>query len=275
MANLPATPDRGEQRGRSYVGVMGAMATQWMPVVMEYIQSTSEAARGTRTAAEMVEMATDASRRRNTLVCFCMQSLNGEVSYFVEETSGRPPAPSPSLGEDDWALLRPAAVKGLGEAFAPPSAWRRELAAVLSEHPKGQYHLLREGEGSLEDVAVWVVDLPPEDARERPEPADGGARYQWVSSAHALRCADPPLRKVLEHHAQRTLPTAAAAAHGSHRRFRRSNSQYPPRRRLGSTSSEANGKLGVLSQGRRQCSTFGCQFLNGWTECSQTRCARR
>jgi hypothetical protein len=123
-------------------------------------------------------------RRRNTAVCFRTQSMEGEISYFVEEATGQPPTSTAVLGEDDMALIRSAAVGSLGEFFTPPAAWRHELAAALAEHPKGQYHMVREGEGTLEDVAVWVVDLPPEAACARPDVVNGKAHFQWVSDAH-------------------------------------------------------------------------------------------
>jgi hypothetical protein len=37
MANLPASPRRGEQRSRTYLGIAGAMAAQWTPILLEYL----------------------------------------------------------------------------------------------------------------------------------------------------------------------------------------------------------------------------------------------
>ena len=94
MANLPATPDRGQLRGRSYVGVLGAMAMQWLPLVLEHTISASADTRGTRDTATMIEEAQAATRTRSARLCFRAPSVEGSFQYYLDKPA------SPLINED-------------------------------------------------------------------------------------------------------------------------------------------------------------------------------
>eukprot|EP00967_Tisochrysis_lutea_P102412 scaffold154145_cov40-Tisochrysis_lutea.AAC.1 len=53
------TPHRGTLRNRTYVGIAGAMASQWMPVLLDYCRSATH--RGGASAATIVALAREAS----------------------------------------------------------------------------------------------------------------------------------------------------------------------------------------------------------------------
>ena len=57
MANLPMSPHRGLMRSRTYVGIAGAMAMQWMPVVLDYCRRTPS--RPATSAASLLSQARD------------------------------------------------------------------------------------------------------------------------------------------------------------------------------------------------------------------------
>ena len=62
LAQLPPGHNRGALRSRTYLGIAGAMALQWMPVLTEYLLLNPDASDCPATAADLVAQANGQQR---------------------------------------------------------------------------------------------------------------------------------------------------------------------------------------------------------------------
>ena len=176
MANLPETPDRSDHRSRTYVGIAGAMAVQWLPCVLDYARELAAPERtGSRLdAATMVQMARELQENHRSVVWYSTTGADGCARIFVPRNTTQPM--QCKLQGKDGGSLAACAVRALAKASVP-STWTRAAAEVLRAYPTG--HRQRSvlsitdptGQGLTgEDVATatttsaWLVTLDPDTA---------------------------------------------------------------------------------------------------------------
>ena len=163
MARLPPSEDRASRRSRTYWGIAGAMATQWMPVLLRHMESL-DASRPRITAGAMVQAAqalavapielchvTFARRRGARTELIACASDAGDVSFVQTERQ---------LGESTAAAVR----RGLESRVALPKAWRQRVATELSVSPLG--HAVRISKANDKIHRVWVINVDTEDGED-------------------------------------------------------------------------------------------------------------
>lgn len=98
LAKLPNSVTRGERRSRTFIGIAGAMALQWMPILSEYASAHPD----DHTAQSLVTTA----RKSQQLTARPPRWVAPVCTYSIDEQP-RAPSPSPCTTRP-WELPRPA-----------------------------------------------------------------------------------------------------------------------------------------------------------------------
>ena len=169
MANLPESPHRSDQRSRTYVGIGGAMVTQWLPLVMAHVAGQPKGPSSTGTAAQLVDKATSYRRVQASKVWFATRDANGEMKLCSHiRSDSRPQHPQYDtyggmMDESDQGSPTKCAMRELREEAYLPPHWQLAMQRTMREFPSGHHQLgiIKERRKELHLLHLWVVELEP------------------------------------------------------------------------------------------------------------------
>ena len=183
MARLPPSEDRSALRSRTYKGIAAAMATQWMPVLVDYVRRCSPLGPD---AATMIAQATQEPlpQARAAVAITRRRGHVREILSEVHGTSRLLPSVSADSDTDTPLALR----RWLKHNVLLPNAWKHALVNAANACPEGHLTLHDSGE-KPRLTHLWVVDVT------QLHPAHGVSRvapskdqldqpFQWVPLAN-------------------------------------------------------------------------------------------
>ena len=208
IARLPPTPDRSAIRSRTYVGIAGAMALQWMPVLMEYV-----AALPVHQGPSVAEMVAQASSPAVTTctVAFTRGLSVGHSASEVVTMSGHLTLPTTTVNGTSSPI---EAIRAwTEEQTLLPHLWLTALTEATRVFPTGHRTLTFHRSGQLRISHVWCLDVSQLGCQHLPLPrqpvimsasgtADGRSlqtsadlAFQWSSIANASPWNGAPLEE--------------------------------------------------------------------------------
>lgn len=163
VARLPPSEDRATLRSRTYQGVAGAMALQWMPILLNYVAG-SPPMRRAETAAETVKNATSACRGTCQIAFVrdarCGANRDPETISVQKTAGGARELLSIPLEEDETP--RHAIDQWLKMELVP-SQWARLLHDQLELYPDGHRlfttHPEEGGGEEVRRVHLWTIEV--------------------------------------------------------------------------------------------------------------------
>ena len=191
LAALPPTPDRSTKRSRTYLGVAGAMASQWMPVVIDHV--LRHRSRTIYSAEELVSFAATATPTRQGIVAFTRRTRSGLETLSCD---GAPFA----FDLDDDTTPAGTATRWIAQRLLLPLNWRTAVSQALRAYPQGHHSLHEKTGGDKVTLShVWTLDVTDLDSGSNLlpvplTPTDSGAAspVQWTP-AGIINCS-PALR---------------------------------------------------------------------------------
>ena len=174
MANLPQTPERSDLRSRTYVGIAGAMAMQWMPVLLEYIQRQPKVKVAKPTASETVKQVQESQMLQASKVWFTQTKANGSrwvYSHIRKDSKPNRPQYDTFGGKrDQGETSSKCALREMDEEMYSPR-WRQAAALMIRKYPSGYHRCTvkrhsRSTKGLLQlhDLSLWSVELSRKEA---------------------------------------------------------------------------------------------------------------
>ena len=167
MANLPDVPQRSDLRSRTYLGIAGAMALQWMPTLMNYLQvnqnpSDTPPEPSVESAHSLIQKTRSASISKKGQVWFTRTMPDGR------EQIAMPFSGTPTLCEtdlpDDADAADAHAISAAVSAAELPSEWISEAKDAAQLYPYGHHRATDFVDQCLVDTYLWVVPLDPQAA---------------------------------------------------------------------------------------------------------------
>lgn len=205
MANMPDTPDRGDKRSQTYVGIAAAMALQWTPTLLEHLKNTKPV-NDRQTASEAVTLAARYQQQEAAKVVFWSR-LDGEIAVLTHDRAD-------GKGRDVFGGLKEVGDQSIGHTLVREveeevrlhPEWKRNLKSCVQSHIAGhvEQSLLRHHSREQHHVHVWAVEIPIEMALECPILTHGGVAevapgsMQWRPLETAFASDGPVLKGYAE-----------------------------------------------------------------------------
>jgi hypothetical protein len=176
----------------SNIGIGGAMATQWMPILLTHVRGQED--RDTRRAVDLVREAERAIRApQQCHIAFSRSTGRALVSYRTRET-GAYAVCSGSIEEGERYTESAAAARVLKQQLYLPPAVQREVESALEVAPFG--HAFVPGGfdstcklGGADSHRIWVIPLDDEEV-------SSCRRRRWRCSGRACAAEQWPLPRV-------------------------------------------------------------------------------
>ena len=151
LARLPPSEDRQAHRSRTYPGIAAAMATQWMPRLLEYVQAPTQE-RSECSAAETVETAQRAATQVRNQVAFIRR--NGGLEVLARMHRGTSVAVLPTSYDEAPMTLA-------SKQLFLPASWHEAYKQALELTPSGDcsFHCLGVAGETDTLLHVWIVDV--------------------------------------------------------------------------------------------------------------------
>ena len=184
MANLPDVPNRSDMRSRTYVGVAGAMALQWMPTLMTHVirSSQEQSDPGSRESAhDLIQKARAAAVVRSSQIWFVRRQPDGSEQLCLRAasplTGSRVPYEHPvdQAGPDELSH-RISSMLAKDDA---PAEWKTAALAATRLYPDGHHRVAELAEGSLRERLLWKVEITENHHL-------GNSGLAWVNMSDAL-----------------------------------------------------------------------------------------
>ena len=193
MANLPEVPERSELRSRTYVGIAGAMAVQWMPTLMAHLGATAREETPV-SALDLVRVAEASGGGGESHVVFRRFTPGGSEQLLVAEVPGWTAYSSPFDGYGDEAAVL-AALRSLRGVSHLPQSWLEAAARTTRHNPSGCHRASVVRGGAACDAYLWVVDLDGSEAWLQPvsEPSWSSEWRDSLDVVSDLEGTDRPL----------------------------------------------------------------------------------
>ena len=193
MANLPASPDRGQQRSKTYQGIAAAMATQWMPVLVEAAEKTGIPSSPTTTAQQLIEIARGQHAAHNQICFVTVHPDTGTQYVLVGGSNGRYKGFTGSRHEGEGKVRQDQAVcKMLSSQIKLSTNELREVAATVRAMPLG--HAVHAGQERhdpgvnsqyrVQASHVWSIAVLPKRSIEL---KSGMKHAEWVPLDEYIR----------------------------------------------------------------------------------------
>ena len=177
MLNLPQGPDRADQRARTYIGIAGAIGTQWLPKVVAYLAARHHG-EVREPASQMVDRAGKLARADMVAVCFLSRQGyhtrvlgNGILNEIVVRDDESPGA----------ALARWAS-----ESINLHSSWSTALKRSIARSPMGHGSQSVFDSDTQRHLHLWTVDIPSPAAHLAPSWPGGEVVPEWQHLSAAI-----------------------------------------------------------------------------------------
>lgn len=166
MAQLPPTADRQELRSRTFIGIAGAMALQWMPVLMELLERSDEG-RPDWKVTDLVERVEQCRRITAAKVCFYHQKRDGQlVTCSYRRRHGRQSLDVfGGMKDPGDATVGATLRREISEELIIPQSWLDAMERAIMDYPLGHSECcwLKYSKSELHRVHVWAVQIPDYD----------------------------------------------------------------------------------------------------------------
>ena len=190
MANLPESPNRGDQRSRTYIGIGAAMAIQWLPNVVKYL-SDHHTGEKPPTANQLVEQARNDNHIEAAKVCFYTHHQGEILILGHERTDGGIDVIGGKRDDNDEPIAA-TMFREIKEEVSLDPEWRRLLRQAIMSNPRGHaaHSIVKPRREQQHHVHAWGVEIPanlihlaPELKEEgRREIVDGSIRWQPLTA---------------------------------------------------------------------------------------------
>ena len=170
MANLPEVPERSDLRSRTYIGIAGAMAMQWMPTLMAHVASEQPSiAKDTNrcTARSLIQLAVNGKPESEAHVMFRRFTPAGEEQLLDVEVPGGTACSTVYEGTGDNAAAL-AAIKAMRRFAQLPQSWITAATNAVKRHPSGDHRASVIRSGAARDAYFWIVDIAEAEASLEP-----------------------------------------------------------------------------------------------------------
>ena len=186
MARLPPSPQRGELRSRTYVGVAAAMALQWMPVLLKHVRegcSNAQSRTDRPSAKDLVKRAGKAKPVMAAKALFVHHDGTGKAWVYAWRRRHEQPErgsldlpggrADPEDGSGEATLRRE-----LSEEVELPPSWRDALDERLESREASDERAVayNERKEEMHYVSIWAVPLSAKAAGSQPTLKEDGMK---------------------------------------------------------------------------------------------------
>ena len=157
LARLPPSDDRAEKRSRTYMGIAAAMATQWMPVLLDHVASL-DATQSRETVQTTILKAQQATVRHH---CHFLVIRTGITTDVVSRHANHQLDTLPSFEVESGMSPAVTALRSLAAGALFPHSWKRELIDAVDLYPSGHTTTTEDTAECLNVHHTWTLRLPP------------------------------------------------------------------------------------------------------------------